>query len=76
MKTKTSVTISDDVLRAVDSVAGADSNRSQFIETAVKRFLEHLRRERRNARDLEIINRRSKRLNREAAAVLDFQGLP
>ena len=76
MKTKTSVTISDDVLRAVDSVAGAHSNRSQFIETAVKRFLEHIRRERRNARDLEIINRRSKRLNRGAAAVLDFQGLP
>jgi metal-responsive CopG/Arc/MetJ family transcriptional regulator len=76
MKVKTSVTISDDVLRAVDSLSGPRSNRSAFIETAVRRFVEHLRRERRNAKDLEVINRRSKRLNREAAEVLELQGLP
>ncbi len=75
MKIKTSVTISDDVLKAVDTFSGPKSNRSEFIETAVRRFIEHLRRERRNAQDLEIINRRSKRLNREASEVLEYQVL-
>lgn len=74
MKTKTSITISDDVLKAVDSLAGPQVNRSEFIETAIKRFVAHLRREQRNARDLEIINRRAARLNREASDVLEYQG--
>jgi len=73
MKTKTSVTISEEVLRDVDALSGPRSNRSEFIETAVKRFVEHLRRQRRNADDLQIINRRSNRLNREAADVLRYQ---
>ena len=73
MKIKTSVTISEDVLKAVDAFSGPHSNRSEFIETAVRRFVEHLRRERRNAKDLAIINRRSKRLNREALEVLEYQ---
>ena len=76
MKKKTSVTISDDVLRAVDSFTGPGLNRSVFIESAVKRFIEHLRREKRNAEDLSIINRRSRRLNKEAQDVLEFQVMP
>ncbi len=75
MKIKTSVTISDDVLKAVDEFTGAHSNRSKFIESAVVRFIEHLRRKRQNAKDLAIINRRSKRLNREALEVLEYQVL-
>jgi metal-responsive CopG/Arc/MetJ family transcriptional regulator len=75
MKVKTSITISDDVLKAVDKLSGPNANRSEFIESAVRRFVEHLRRERRNAKDLEIINRRSKRLNREASDVLEYQVL-
>lgn len=73
MKIKTSVTISDDVLRDVDAFSGPSSNRSEFIENAIKRFIEHLRRERRNTHDLEIINRRAKKLNREASEVLKYQ---
>lgn len=75
MKIKTSVTISDNVLRDVDAFSGPSSNRSDFIETAIKRFVEHLRREKQNAHDLEIINRRAKRLNREASEVLEYQAV-
>lgn len=76
MKVKASITISDDILRAVDSLSKPYSNRSEFIESAVRRFIEQLKREKRNAEDLKIINRRAKRLNREAADVLDYQVLP
>jgi metal-responsive CopG/Arc/MetJ family transcriptional regulator len=76
MKTKTSVTISDDVLKAVDQLAGPTLNRSAFVETAVRRFVEQLRRQRRNAADLAIINRRAGYLNREAAEVLEYQVMP
>lgn len=73
MKIKTSITLSDDVLKAVDKLSKPSSNRSEFIESAVRRFIDHLRRERRNAKDLDIINRKSKRLNKEALEVLEFQ---
>jgi metal-responsive CopG/Arc/MetJ family transcriptional regulator len=76
MKVKTSVTISGDVLKEMDQLAGRASNRSAFVETAVRRFIEQLRRERRNASDLEIINRKSRQLNREAADVLEYQVMP
>ena len=76
MKRKTSVTISEEVLKDVDRFSTPHSNRSEFIETAVKRFIQHLQRERRNTKDLQIINRRSKRLNREALEVLEYQALP
>ncbi len=48
-------------------------NRSEFIETAVRRYLAALVRKQQNLRDLAIINRRAARLNREAADVLDYQ---
>ena len=76
MKIKTSITISDDVLKDVDNFSKPSLNRSEFIESAVRRFIEHLKRERRNAEDLKIINRRARRLNKEAADVLKFQVLP
>ena len=76
MKIKTSITLSDDVLKAVDTFSKPGSNRSEFIESAVRRFIEHLKREHRNAEDLKIINRRAKKLNNEATNVLDYQVLP
>jgi metal-responsive CopG/Arc/MetJ family transcriptional regulator len=75
MKIKTSVSISLDVLKKVDALSKPHSNRSEFIETAVRRFIEQLKKERRNADDLAIINRNYKRLNQEASAVLEYQAL-
>jgi Arc/MetJ-type ribon-helix-helix transcriptional regulator len=73
MKTKTSVTLSEDLLEAIDQRAGRFKNRSDFIETAVRAFLAQMIRDEQNARDLAIINRRADYLNQEAADVLDYQ---
>jgi len=73
MKVKTSITLSEDVLHQVDKYADGRQSRSEFIETAVRSFISHLRKKRREARDLAIINRRATSLNREAEDVLGFQ---
>ena len=74
MKVKTSITLSEDVVAALDGLAGESGNRSEVIETALRSYLAQKRRDDQNRRDLEIINRRAGRLNREAADVLAFQG--
>lgn len=73
MKIKTSITLSEDLLDAVDKYSKPFKNRSEFIETATWKYVEQLIREKREARDLEIINRNSKRLNQEALDVLNYQ---
>ncbi len=73
MKAKTSVTLSEDLLEAIDRRAGQFKNRSDFIEAAVRAFLAQMIRDEQNARDLAIINRRADYLNREAADVLAYQ---
>lgn len=75
MKTKTSITLSQDVLAIVDQRANAN-NRSEFIETALWSYIAQVARDEQNARDLEIINRNADRLNQEAAEVLTYQVIP
>ncbi len=74
MKVKTSITLSEDVIEAVDSLTEESSNRSEFIETVLRSYIAQQKRDELNSRDLEIINRRHARLNREAEDVLAFQG--
>lgn len=73
MKIKTSVTLSDTLLAAIDRHAGKDANRSEFIENALRSYILALVRKQENLRDLRIINRRAARLNREAEDVLGYQ---
>jgi metal-responsive CopG/Arc/MetJ family transcriptional regulator len=73
MKTKTSITLSEDVLKAIEVHSKHYSSRSEFIETALMAFMAQIARGERNAKDLRIINRRAKRLNKEAADVLTYQ---
>lgn len=73
MKVKTSITLSEDILQTVDELSGSYKNRSEFIETAVRAFIDRLIRDQQNARDLEILNRHADRLNQEAADVLAYQ---
>jgi Arc/MetJ-type ribon-helix-helix transcriptional regulator len=73
MKTKTSVSLSDDLLKLIDGVVEGENRRSAFIEEAVKAYLEVRKRQRRDRTDLQIINRLSEKLNREAEDVLSFQ---
>lgn len=76
MKVKTSITLSRELLDAVDAQTGRGRSRSEFIEAALQAFLDKSMRDERGARDLEILNRRATRLNREAVDVLAYQVIP
>ena len=74
MKVKTSITMSEDLLKVIDKRAAQDrKNRSDFIEAAVRAFIGQSIRDEQYARDLEIINRRADCLNEEASDVLAYQ---
>lgn len=57
MKVKTSVSLSDSLLRDLDDRLGDAGNRSEFIESVLREKLRDLRRSERAARDVEIYNR-------------------
>jgi len=75
MKVKTSITLSEALLQAVDQQTGVMKNRSEFIETALWTYIAQLRRMEQNAHDLEVINARAEILNREANDVLEYQAI-
>ncbi|MDO8671741.1 MAG: ribbon-helix-helix domain-containing protein [Dehalococcoidia bacterium] len=76
MKVKTSVTLSEDILRAIDEQSAPERNRSEFIENVLRKYIAQTIRDRQNAKDLETINRLADRLNDEAADVLSYQIVP
>jgi metal-responsive CopG/Arc/MetJ family transcriptional regulator len=76
MKVKTSVTLSPEVVEAINELADSNGNRSQVIERAVREFLARHERELREARDLEILDRVADDLNREVEDVLTYQAEP
>lgn len=76
MKLKTSVTLEEETVQAIDEIAGVGGNRSRVIEEAVNEYLRRRDRELRDARDLEILNRNAERLNREVEEVLSYQAEP
>ena len=73
MRLKTSITLAEETVRELDEVAGRGANRSRVIEEAVVEYLVRRRRERRDARDLEILNCNATALNREVEDVLSYQ---
>ena len=73
MKVRTSVTLSEDILRDLESVAGEGRSRSAIIERALRDYISKRAKKLRDAADLEILNKNFKRLNREAADVLNYQ---
>ena len=73
MRVKTSITLPADLLKSIDRI---NPNRSDFIEKASRAYLARVERVRRDARDVEIINRNAKRLNAEARDVMGYQKLP
>ena len=70
---KTSITLSSDVIEAVDALAGRGGNRSAVIERVLRAYFQHRARAAANRRELERLNRAAERLNREAADVLTYQ---
>jgi metal-responsive CopG/Arc/MetJ family transcriptional regulator len=75
MKEKTSITLSEDVLAAIDRIAGSKQSRSAFIEQVLREFLRQRSRGAIQARDLERINADARRLNAQASDVLEYQAL-
>lgn len=73
MKVKTSVTLSEDLLAAIDQRMAAYRSRSDFLEAAVREFLRNLERSEADARDLRILNSKADALNAEAEDVLSYQ---
>jgi metal-responsive CopG/Arc/MetJ family transcriptional regulator len=73
MKEKTSITLSREVLTGIDRIAGSRQSRSAFIESVLLQYLRDRARAQRDARDVEIINRRAEKLNRDAEDGLQYQ---
>ena len=73
MKAKTSITLSEDLLKEVDQIIKGATSRSNFIEQAIRNFLNQKQRERREKTDFAILNQHADKLNAEAGDVLSYQ---
>ncbi len=73
MKTKISITLDVGLMKTIDKEFGGKKNRSQLIEEAVREYVERRIHINRDLADLEILNKKSDKLNKEATDVLLFQ---
>lgn len=73
MKVKTSITLSEELLRAIDQLPAHYHNRSSFLELAAWKFINRLEKEEQARRDIEIINRHADHLNAETIDALAYQ---
>ena len=73
MKTKTSVTLTQDVAKTIDELAVAGESRSQTIQRLLRKRSAAKVRRAADRRDLTLINRHADQLNAEAADVLQYQ---
>jgi metal-responsive CopG/Arc/MetJ family transcriptional regulator len=73
MRVKTSVTIDERVLRAIDRAAGAGRSRSRILEEAARDYLARQARVARDTRDRELIDEVADDLNAEMEDVLSYQ---
>lgn len=73
MKIKTSITLSSDILKAIDHHKKEFNSRSEFLEAAARSLLAQIARAKAEKRDLEIIDRHHEVLNKEAEDVLGYQ---
>lgn len=70
---KTSVTLSEDILKTVKRASRKGESRSEAIERLLRESLSTAARRVADQRDLELINRHADSLNAEAADVLGYQ---
>ena len=76
MKSKTSITLSEDLLLSVKKVARKGESRSETIERLLRERLNDEAARRAREREVAQINRHADALNAEAADVLTYQGEP
>ena len=74
MKVKTSVTLSEDILKRLARAARKGESRSQTVERLVQEGLASRERRSADAEELARINRHADSLNAEALDVLEYQG--
>ncbi len=74
-KMKTSLTLSREVVRGIDRVAGKKRSRSALVDDVLCGRLSHRECAAANARDAEQINRFADELNAEMQDVLAYQSL-
>ncbi len=74
-KANASVSLSREIIRAADAVAGK-AGRSALVERAIRRYLRTVIRRARNQHDLQAINANAEQTNRESDALLDLQAWP
>ena len=68
-----SLTLSEDLVAALDRMSDPKISRSAFIEKILRDFVEGQARAKRSAREVAAINRHAKKLNDEMKDVLSFQ---
>ena len=73
MKSKTSLTLSEDLVKTLDRLAGPKVSRSAFIERILRDFVDRRGQARRDAREVAAINRHAAQLNAEMTDSLSFQ---
>jgi metal-responsive CopG/Arc/MetJ family transcriptional regulator len=77
MKVKTSITLSKELLHAIDvRVEPQQRSRSEFIEEAVRAFLASADRAALQAREAALLRKHAAALNAEMADILEYQLLP
>jgi metal-responsive CopG/Arc/MetJ family transcriptional regulator len=73
MKVKTSITLSEELIRSIEKLFGKQQNKSEFIEKAVTDYIKNQIKKERDINDLAILNKKADKLNKEAADVLMYQ---
>ena len=73
MKSKTSLTLSEDLVASIDKLAGPKMSRSAYIEQILREFVERRAQARKGARAVAAINRHAMQLNSEMSDALTFQ---
>lgn len=71
-KVKTSVSLSEGLLQAVDALAGKAS-RSAWIERSLRASVQRALRRQRDENDVRLLNEHADSLNRESAEALAYQ---
>jgi metal-responsive CopG/Arc/MetJ family transcriptional regulator len=73
MKSKTSLTLSEDLIASIDRMAGPKISRSAYIEQILREFVNRRAQARKDAREVAAINRHAAELNAEMSDALAFQ---
>ncbi len=70
---RSTITIPDDLVNAIDQITGRKDNIEKLIELLLREYLTEEKKKQQSSKDLKILRENSKFLNREAQDVLDYQ---